>query len=99
MSRASSTQVRSSSREIPAELRRLRDRIAALPEPIRDQLAPTADDAVEEAVFRGRVLSIAKDALERYRLELAMVRFDLDVTRRERETFRDKLEAIGRRGS
>ena len=43
---------------------------------------------VQQAVFRARVLTIAKDALERYRLDLAATRFDLEATRREREALR-----------
>ena len=42
-----------------------------------------------------RAISIARDGLERYRLDLAIVRFDLEATRREREALRARLEAAG----
>jgi hypothetical protein len=80
---------------VPPELARLRARIEGLPTGLRDELTPIADEAVEQAVFRGRILSLAKEGLERYRLDLTIVRFDLEATRREREALRDKLESLG----
>jgi hypothetical protein len=50
------------------------------------------DEALEEARFRGRVLSFARDALEQLRLDLELTRFDLEATRRERESLRERLE-------
>ena len=73
---------------IPAELAALRARIRALPAEIRAELEPLADDACEQAKFRGRALSLAREALEQFRVELAAAQFDLDATRREREDFR-----------
>jgi hypothetical protein len=77
---------------IPAELRALRERIGALPEEIRAELEPLANDACEQARFRGRALSLAREALEQFRLELSAARFDLDITRREREGLRRLVE-------
>ena len=73
---------------IPAELQALRARIREMPAEIRAELEPLADDACEQAVFRGRALSLAREALEQFRLELSAARFDLDITRRERESLR-----------
>ena len=42
--------------------------------------------------FRGRAMWLARDALERFRLEMAGLEFDLEVTRRERETLKAMLE-------
>lgn len=77
---------------IPAELRALRERIGSLPEEIRAELEPLADDACEQARFRGRALALAREALEQFRLELSAARFDLDITRREREGLRRLVE-------
>lgn len=71
--------------DVPAELRALRDRVQALPPDARDELGPLMDDVLEQAVYRSRVLTLARDALARYRLELAAARFDLEATRRERD--------------
>jgi hypothetical protein len=49
------------------------------------------DEAMEEARFRNRILSVARDALEQLRLDLEMARFDLEATRRERESLRERL--------
>jgi hypothetical protein len=77
---------------IPAELLALRERIGALPEEIRAELEPLAADACEQAQFRGRALSLAREALEQFRLELSAAKFDLDITRREREGLRRLIE-------
>ena len=73
---------------IPAELAALRARIRAMPAEVRAELEPLADDACEQAKFRGRALSLAREALEQFRVELAAAQFDLDATRREREDLR-----------
>jgi hypothetical protein len=73
---------------IPAELLELKARIRAMPEEVRAELEPLADDACEQARFRGRALSVAREALERFRLDLAAIEFDLAATRREREGLR-----------
>lgn len=70
---------------VPAELTALRDRIRALPPEARAEVEPLMDDVLEQALYRSRVLTLARDALARYRLELAAARFDLEATRRERD--------------
>jgi hypothetical protein len=74
---------------VPAELSALRDRIRALPPEARAEVEPLMDDVLEQAVYRSRVLTLARDALARYRLELAAARFDLEATRRERDAARE----------
>ncbi len=75
---------------MPAELVELMGRVKALPATWRTEIEPLVAEALEEARFRGRVLDVARDALERLRLELEVARFDLDATRREREDLRRK---------
>ena len=82
----------SASTSVPAELLALRARIRALPDDVRAELEPMADDACEQAKFRGRALSLAREALEQFRLELAAAKFDLDATRREREGLRRLMD-------
>jgi hypothetical protein len=77
---------------IPAELLALRARIREMPEEVRLELEPLAEDACEQAKFRGRALSLAREALEQFRLELSAAKFDLDITRREREGLRRLIE-------
>ena len=80
--------VPTASAPVPAELLELRARIRSLPADVRAELEPLADDACEQAKFRGRALSLAREALEQFRVELAAAQFDLDATRREREGLR-----------
>ena len=80
---------------IPVELTELRARIRGLPAEIRADLEPLADDACEQAKFRGRALSLAREALEQFRVELAAAQFDLDATRRERESLRRWSDRTG----
>jgi hypothetical protein len=81
--------------ELPAELVSLQDRIEAMPPEVRAELEPLILDALEQAKFRGRVLTVAREALDRMRLDLAVARFDLDVTRCECTDLRRRLGLAG----
>jgi len=70
---------------LPAELIELRQRVQAQPTEVRRALEPLIEEAMEEARFRHRVLFVARGALEQFKLDLELTRFDLDATRRERE--------------
>jgi hypothetical protein len=72
----------------PAELVALRERIREQAPDVRAELEPLIEEVFEHAEFRGRVLGIARDALERFRLDLTSLKFDLAVTRRERDSLR-----------
>lgn len=77
---------------LPPEMVELVERIQNLAPEVREELEPFVYEVLEHAMFRGRILSVAKDALERLRLDLDMALFDLDATRRERESLRELLE-------
>ena len=77
--------------ELPAEWLALREQVRVMPRRLRQQIEPLLDEALEQARFRGRVLLVARDALEQMRLELESTRFDLDITRKEREDLRQRL--------
>ncbi|CAN5823456.1 hypothetical protein BH23PLA1_BH23PLA1_08350 [soil metagenome] len=79
---------------IPQEWRDLRQRVQALPEPERAEVEPLLEEALEQARFRGRVLWIAQEALQRLQLDLMSTQFDLEVTRRERERLRQFLDGL-----
>lgn len=74
---------RSEATEVPTELMELKERIQELPVAVRSELEPLIEEVMEHAVFRGRAMMLARDALMRLRLDLASVQFDLDMTRRE----------------
>ena len=69
--------------EVPTELVALKGRIAGQPDEVRAELEPLIDEVLEHAMFRSRVMLIARDALQQLRTDLAALRFDLEVTRRE----------------
>lgn len=77
---------------VPEEWTALKDRVRQMPEAIRTELEPIVDDALEQARFRHRILAVARDALEQLRLDLELARFDLDMTRKEREDLRRRLD-------
>ena len=80
---------------VPEEWMALRERVLGLPDAMRVELEPVLAEALEQARFRGRVLSVAREALGRQRLDLELMRFDLDATRREREALRRQVEGRG----
>jgi hypothetical protein len=74
-----------SNAQYPSELVELKDRIADQPARVRAELDPLIDEVLEHAMFRSRVMLIAREALQRFRVEMAAMQFDLEVTRRERD--------------
>lgn len=76
---------------IPTELLELRALVRAQPSEVRAQLEPLVEEAMEQARFRNRVMTVARDALEQFKLDLELARFDLDATRREREALLRQL--------
>jgi hypothetical protein len=72
--------------EIPTELVALKERIQGQPQAVRAELEPLIDEVLEHAMFRNRVMLIAREALQQFRLDMAMLRFDLEATRRERHS-------------
>ena len=69
--------------QVPTELMALKGRIADQPPKVRAELEPLIDEVLEHAMFRSRVMLIARDALQRLRVDMAALRFDLEATRRE----------------
>ena len=68
------------SEAFPSELKVLKERIAGQPPRVRAELEPLIDEVLEHAMFRSRVILIAREALQRYRVDLAATRFDLERT-------------------
>jgi hypothetical protein len=69
--------------QLPTELVELKERIQGQPASVRAELEPLMDEVMEHAKFRSRVMLIAREALQRFRLDLAAARHDLEATRRE----------------
>ena len=71
--------------QFPSELMALKEKIQDQPPTVREELEPLIDEVMEHAVFRSRIMLIARDALQRFRVDMAALQFDLDMTKRERK--------------
>ena len=80
---AEETNVTCLTEQVPTELVVLKERIQGQPAKVRAELEPLIDEVLEHALFRSRVMLIARDALQQFRLDLASLRLDLEATRRE----------------
>ncbi len=74
--------------ETPVELAELLELVRGLPYPERAELEERVLDVIEQARFRARAMALARGGLEQLRLELSLSRFDLDLTRTERDESR-----------
>lgn len=77
--------------QFPAELVALHERIQTQSASVRAELEPLIAGAIEDARFRQNVITLARDALQRFRLDLAMAEFELRATRREHELLQRRL--------
>jgi hypothetical protein len=76
----------------PTDLAELGRRIDGLPESDRQALRPIFDRVAESFRLRTRIMNVAKEALETIRLEMSVLRFDLEATRREKETLKKQID-------
>ncbi len=77
---------------LPADLEELGRQLAALPDAHRDNLLALYERVLDSFRLRSRILTVAKEALERIRLELTCIQFDLEVTRREKDSLKRQIE-------
>ena len=80
------------SSELPADVRQLMSAVAGLPAPHREKLEPALMRVAASTKRRRRILSLVQDALSQLRLDMKYLMFDLEATRRERDTYREQLE-------
>ena len=78
--------------EIPRELAELGKRLEAVSEPTRTELVQAHQRVVDSVRRRRRILSLVQEALSQLRLDIKYLMFDLEVTRRERDALRERLE-------
>ena len=81
-----------STNKLPKELADLSAAIKALPHEYRAKLEPFGDRVVESTLRRKRILSLVQEALSQLRLDMKYLMFDLEATRRERDTLRQELD-------
>jgi len=78
--------------ELPRELIELGKRIAAIPEMYQRDLEGVYVQVVDSVRRRRRILALVQEALAQLRLDIKYLMFDLEVTRRERDALRERLE-------
>lgn len=77
---------------LPVDLTVLMDQIDQLPAQYRDELKPSLSRVVEYTKRRRRILNLIQEALSQLRLDMKYLMFDLEATRRERDSFKSQLE-------
>lgn len=78
--------------DLPRELVDLAKVIAALPESHQQDLEPVYTRVVDSVKRRRRILSLVQEALSQLRLDIKYLMFDLEVTRKERDELRERLD-------
>lgn len=74
------------------ELAELAELTESLPEEYRERFRPALLRAGKNIERRRRILNFIQEAISQLRLDMKYLMFDLDVTRRERDDYRRKLE-------
>lgn len=78
--------------DLPRELLDLAKAIAVLPDQYQKDLEPVYTRVVDSVKRRRRILALVQEALAQLRLDIKYLMFDLEVTRKERDELRERLE-------
>lgn len=78
--------------DLPRELVDLAKAIAALPDSQQRDLEGIYGRVVESVKRRRRILALVQEALAQLRLDIKYLMFDLEVTRKERDELRERLD-------
>lgn len=78
--------------QLPLDLNDLIMAVEGLPEKHRKQLEQPLTRVVEYTRRRRRILNLIQEALSQLRMDMKYLMFDLEATRRERDTYKNALE-------
>ena len=87
-----SPRINNKSDELPNDMTELAALISQLPQEHRAIVEPTLERVIESTRRRRRILNLVQDALAQLRLDMKYLVFDLEATRRERDSYRQELE-------
>jgi hypothetical protein len=73
-------------------LAQLRQRVDALPLRWRGDFEPVCRWLVDWSQSQKRLVHVAQEAVDQLRLDITYLKFDLEATRRERDSLRIQLE-------
>lgn len=76
--------------QLPLDVQDLAAAVARLPAEHRSQIEPLMSRVVSSSLRRRRILELVQEALSQLRLDMKYLVFDLEATRRERDTLRGK---------
>ena len=79
--------------QLPKEFSEIRGQIELLPKMIRDRILPLCEKVSQFARMQGRLVRIAQEAVDQLQLDVKYLIFDLEATRRERDSLREELES------
>ena len=82
----------SNQEELPREVIELARHIAALPKDSQVNLEVSYNRVVDSVRRRRRILSLVQEALSQLRLDIKYLMFDLEMTRKERDELKARLE-------
>ena len=78
--------------QLPIDLNDLIGAIQDLPEQYRVTLEQPLNRVVEYTRRRRRILNLIQEALSQLRMDMKYLMFDLEATRRERDSYKDAME-------
>lgn len=78
--------------ELPKDVAELADAIGRLPAELRTMLLPLMTRVVDSTKRRRRILALVQDALGQLRLDMKYLVFDLEATRRERDSLKSQSD-------
>jgi hypothetical protein len=78
--------------DLPRELVDLAKAIATLPDSCQKDMEVVYARVVDSVKRRRRILALVQEALAQLRLDIKYLMFDLEVTRKERDELRERLE-------
>lgn len=77
--------------QLPMDLNELIQVISDLPEEHQQRLEKPLGRVVEYTRRRRRILNLIQEALSQLRMDMKYLMFDLEATRRERDSYRDAM--------
>ena len=82
--------------DLPAELLELGELLETIDSKHRDELLSSYNRVTESVLRRRRILGLVQEALSQLRLDVKYLMFDLEMTRRERDELRERIEGEDR---
>ena len=78
--------------QLPIDLNDLIAEINELPQEYQDRLNKPLNRVVEYTRRRRRILNLIQEALSQLRMDMKYLMFDLDATRRERDSYKNAAD-------